>query len=100
MTTSESPETVRHVHGIKKVVLTLAPLPFCITPLLFKSRAARAWGVAPFKLIPRHQTVVVISRCVCTQVGSTASVIFDYREGFLFCEIAVDIEIAKENNFT
>jgi hypothetical protein len=38
----------------------------------------------------------VISRRVCTQVGSTASVIFDYREGFLFCEIAVDIEIAKE----
>jgi hypothetical protein len=38
----------------------------------------------------------VISRRVCTQVGSTASVVFDYREGFLFCETAVDMEIAKE----
>jgi hypothetical protein len=50
--TSESPKTVRHIYSIKKVILTLAPLPFYITPLLFKLIAARAWSATPFKLIP------------------------------------------------
>jgi hypothetical protein len=71
--------------GIKKVVLTLAPLPLCIAPLLLKPRAARASLAAPFKLIPWHQIVFLINRRFCTHVGS-----------FLFGVIAVEIEIVKE----
>lgn len=77
-------------------MLTLAPPPFCFTPSLYHSMGGRALGIALFKLIPQYQIIGPIVGRVCILVGSTATVVFDSRTSLLFCEIAVEIEIAKK----
>jgi hypothetical protein len=96
MMIGNSPGPLRYIHSIRKIILTLAPPPFCFILSLYHSIGGRAPGITPFKLIPRHQTVSLITSRVCILVGRTAIVIFDYRASFLFYEIAVEIEIAKK----